>query len=119
MATRTNFNVSNPSLLDDSLGTEYLRAIDIPIEGKKVKIDHVTEQFISKDQKPKKVVYFQNESKALVLNLTNEASINKVANDTNYGNLKNCEIELYRTSIEWNEVETPCIRVRLTVSKIK
>lgn len=118
MSRRTDLPKVDSSLLGSTELIEYFSTNDISKDGKKLTIDRVEEQLVGQEQKLKKVVFFQDSTKALALNEINKASIEKVARDTNDGNWKDCRIELYPTTIEWNDVETPCIRVRLTTSKL-
>lgn len=113
MARRTNVPEQSSIFIED---ISYLSTKDVPQEGLKLTIVRVEEALVGQEQKLKKLVHFANDGRVLVLNKVNNACIDKVSQDTNEGKWEGCEIELYPTTIEWNDVETPCIRVRLTIS---
>ena len=104
---------------NDAFPGKYLKAAELPEEGQKFRISKVTEEDLGtagrKDRKP--VVWFENEPKGFVLNVTNFKTIEKVTEEEDTDNWAGHEITLYPTEVEFQGDTVLSIRVRLKVGK--
>jgi len=104
---------------DDAFPGKYLKAGELPEEGQVFTISKVTEEDLgtagNKDRKP--VVWFQGETKGLVLNVTNFNSIAQVTNEPDTDNWGGHKVTLYPTEVEFQGKPMLAIRVRLRAPK--
>lgn len=92
------------------VGGEYLQAADfdrprpLTICG--------GEEKVMKDGRVKAVVYFEEESKGLVLNATNSAVLEQLCNSSETDHMIGFVVIGYRTSVAFQGEDTPCVRLR-------
>jgi len=97
------FNERHPS--------KYVQAADLKPGGVTVVLDRVAMEPVGQDKKVKPVLYFQNASKAMVLNSTNDEEIGKLFGDDDR-EWRGEKIVLYPTTTTFGGKTVPCIRVR-------
>jgi len=93
--------------------SKYVQASDLKPQGATVTIDRVVMEDVGQgsDKKTKPVLYFKNASKAMVLNSTNDATINELFGDDDR-DWHGQKIVLYPTTTTFGTKTVPCIRVR-------
>ena len=99
---------------DERFPSRYLKAANLPPEGKRVTIDKVVMEEVGqgKDAKDKVVMYMKNASKVLVLNSTNDDQIAKILGTDDDEKWKGMKIVLYPTKTSFGKEIVDCIRVR-------
>jgi hypothetical protein len=95
----------------------FLKAEDLPVNGKSFIIDRHEKKPVGQEAKEKDVLYFRDEPLGFVLNLINQQIIKQYpfATGKDTFDWSGGEIELYATTIEMNDTVYPCIRVRIPV----
>jgi hypothetical protein len=93
--------------------SKYVQAADLKPQGATVTIDRVEMEKVGQgsDQKTKPVLYFQNTKKAMVLNSTNDQTINELFGDDDQ-DWHGERICLFPTTTSFGGKTVACIRVR-------
>jgi hypothetical protein len=102
-------------LASDFDQSKYLKAADLPQE-KKFRIKHVTEEQIGPDKERKLVVWFTNDQRGLVLNLTNNRAIRGAYGDNTDGWVGKIVV-IFSTMADFRGKMTPALRVRIPPPK--
>ena len=102
-------------LASDFDQSKYLKAADLPQE-KKFRIKHVTEEQIGPDKERKLVVWFTNDQRGLVLNLTNNRVIRGAYGD-NTDDWVGKIVVIFPTMADFRGKMTPALRVRISPPK--
>jgi hypothetical protein len=102
-------------LASDFDKSKYLRADDLKTD-KKFKIKEVTEETIGNDKKQKRVVWFTNDERGLVLNKTNNRTLWGAFGDDMSG-WKDKIIIVFPTMVPFQGKMTPALRVRIPAPK--
>jgi len=99
--------------IDTAFPSKYLKATDLPAEGKVVTIKVVTAEQVSQDpgSEPRPVAHF-TDSKPLPLNRTNAATIASILGSPETEAWTGRTVELYPTTTFFQGRQTPCTRVR-------
>jgi hypothetical protein len=95
-------------LASDFDQSKYLKAADLPHE-KKFRIKHVTEEQIGPDKERKLVVWFTNDQRGLVLNLTNNRAIRGAYGDSTDGWVGKIVV-IFSTMADFRGKMTPALR---------
>lgn len=93
----------------------WLSAQDFTADGKTLVISKVESVEVEPD-KTKKVVFFKDEEKGLVLNEVNTRIIESNTGESDTNNWAGYPVTLYATSILWRDTDTPCIRIKQLVN---
>jgi hypothetical protein len=93
--------------------SKYVQASDLKPEGVTVVIDKVRMEEVGQgaDKKMKPVMSFKNASKSMVLNNTNDATINELFGDDDR-DWQGQKIVLYPSTTPFQGKTVPCVRVR-------
>ena len=94
---------------DEIFPSRFLKAADLGRKAVTMTVKRVVQEEL--DEQVKSVVYFLNQSKALVLNATNYDSIAE-DNGQETDNWPGAKVELYETTVLFRGKRVPCIRVR-------
>jgi hypothetical protein len=97
---------------EDLFPSKYFKADDLPRAGLPVKIEDVTREPIGPDQKDKSVISFVNQTKRLVMNVTNYDLIADILDEGNTDNWPGRVIVLYPDKTPFSGKMTPCVRVK-------
>jgi hypothetical protein len=100
------------STRDDFFPSKWFKASDIPDAGMPVKIDHVTRERVGTEQELKPIVHFANQTKALVLNVSNFDCIEAALNEADTNRWAGKVVELFATETRFGGKTMPCVRVR-------
>jgi hypothetical protein len=98
-----------------------LKADDLPEEGQTLTIDYVEVEELGQGTKKeaKPVIYFKEETKGFVCNLTNFKSIEKVTGEQDTDEWTDHKITLYPTPVEFQGDTVLSIRVKQNLLKKK
>ncbi len=95
----------------DVFPSKYAKVADLG--GSEVEATVSSVEWAKVNDEEKAIVYFKgNKVKPLVLNKTNFESIEAIAGDEETDNWGGARIVLYPTTIRFNGVMTPCIRIK-------
>ncbi len=94
----------------DLFPSKYLKVADLNGGEVEATVSSVEWEKVSDDEKG--VCYFKGKIKPLVLNKTNYESIEAIAGDEETDNWGGTKVVLYPTTIRFNGVMTPCIRIK-------
>lgn len=64
--------------INEAFPSKYLKAADIPEEGRVCVISHVDEEEVGRDKEVRPILYFEGVEKGVVLNKTNATNISKL-----------------------------------------
>jgi hypothetical protein len=102
---------------------EYLKAADIPDAGITFTIRQAQEELVPKynsDELEKKmVVYFEEISKGMVLNVVNWKIIEQVTGETEVENWNGSQLSFYKTEVEVKGELMPTFRIKQKIGKLK
>jgi len=94
----------------DLFPSKYLKVADLNGGEVEATVSSVEWEKVGDDEKG--VCYFKGKVKPLVLNKTNYESIEALAGDEETDNWGGTRVVLYPTTIRFNGVMTPCIRIK-------
>jgi hypothetical protein len=97
---------------DDLFPSKFFKAADLPPAGLPVKIESVTRDRIGQDQKDKSVISFVNQTKRLVMNVTNYDLIADLLDEGDTDRWPGRVIVLYPDKTQFSGKMTPCVRVK-------
>ncbi len=94
----------------DVFPSRYVKVADLGGGEVEATISSVEWEKVGDDEKA--VCYFKNKVKPLVLNKTNYESIEAITGDEETDSWSGARVVLYPTTIRFNGVMTPCIRIK-------
>jgi hypothetical protein len=97
---------------DELFPSKWFKADDISESGLPVRIKNVTRERIGTEQEEKPIVHFANQSKALVLNVSNYDAIADALGEGNTEKWPGRAIELFATETRFGNKNVACVRVR-------
>jgi hypothetical protein len=97
---------------EDLFPSKFFKAADLPPVGLPVKIESVIRDRIGQDQKEKSVISFVNQTKRLVMNVTNYDLIADLLDEGDTDRWAGGVIVLYPDKTQFSGKMTPCVRVK-------
>ena len=95
--------------IDELFPSTWLKATDLRKQRVPVRISHVKVEEVGDDKKP--VLYFQNATKGLVLNVTNANMIKEITGSNDTDAWRGRSIVLFVTKVDFQGKRTDAIRV--------
>lgn len=112
--------MNSPTTIDDAFPSKYLKASDLPEEGTVTfTIEKIEIEEIGREKQHKPVIYFEEDTRALVANKTNCNTIAKVTGSRVFDDWIGKRINLYRTEVEFSGEMVESIRISLKMKALK
>ena len=99
--------------LTDAFPSRFLKASDLPADGAEIfTIEKISLEQIGADKEVKPVIFFEEESKGLVLNKTNGRTIARILQSQEFDDWLKHKIGLYRADVEFRGELVEAIRIK-------
>jgi len=98
--------------INDAFPSKYLKATDLPKEGKDLTISKVTMEDPSNNNEQKKAVVHFEEVKPCVLNVTNKRKLVQLFGTTETDAWCGRRVTLYQAEVQFKGEEVPGIRIK-------
>lgn len=105
--------------LDDAFPSKYMKASDLPEDGSALPfvIEEVRTEEVGREKQLRPIIYFKDQEKGFVCNVTNKNTIKKLFGTADSEELVGKTIKLYSTEVQFGDEMVESIRVSLKTGK--